>query len=81
LVEFITHLSATRRKFKNRRFRFQGYRAKPRLFLAGPKHFASLAIDEMNPAAGEACHGFVIVIRRGFEPVLHVLIGYGAGEN
>jgi hypothetical protein len=39
------------------------------------------SVDEMNACAGKTCHGFIFVIHSGFEPVLHVLVGYGADED
>jgi len=35
----------------------------------------------MCPGAGEARHGLIILIGRGFEPVLYVLVGDRTGED
>jgi hypothetical protein len=53
------------------------------LFPVASQNLAGLEVDEVDSLAGEAPHRFIIVIaiRREFDAVLHVLVGYRAGEE
>ncbi len=53
------------------------------LFPVAPQNLTGLEIDEMDSGTSEASHRFIIVImiRCEFDAMLHVLVGYRAGEE